>query len=57
MFKNKRVFSVVLLENIPQIILQIVYIVFIGAGGGSIVAVAMSFSTLSGLEWLFSSRQ
>ena len=53
-FKNKRIFSVVLLENVPQFCLQVIYLLFFaesknnnGSTESNIAFVAMFFSVLS----------
>ena len=45
-FRNKRIYSVVFFENIPQILVQIGYIISISENG-SIVYATMTFSVLS----------
>ena len=53
MFKNKRIFSIVLCENIPQFCLQLIYLLFVNNNNNSITIVAMSFSILSIIITLF----
>ena len=55
-FKNKRIYSVVLMENIPQICLQITYLYLIGnssSSNNSIALIAMCLSILSVILTLF----
>ena len=54
-FKNKRVFSVVFFENIPQIALQIVYLLIVdnGSSSNNIAVISMCFSLLSVILTLF----
>ena len=56
-FKNKRLFSIVLLENVPQICLQIVYLLFLKVDNSTdsiiIALIAMFFSVSSVVLSLF----
>ena len=53
-FKNKRIFSIVLLENIPQFCLQLIYLLFINTSAGTNIAfIAMIFSVASVILTLF----
>eukprot|EP01084_Bolivina_argentea_P176631 305604_1 len=53
-FQTKRVFSVVLLENIPQLAIQIVYLSISNANTNNIVFISMGFSVLSIIISIFS---
>ena len=54
LFKNKRILSNVLLENLPQLIIQIIYVTLtIKAGISTITIVAMIFSTVSIISSIF----
>ena len=54
MFKNQRILSIVLMENIPQLILQVIYLSLTKESSiSSITIVAMIFSTLSIILSLF----
>ena len=60
-FKNQRVLSIVLLENIPQFILQLIYMIFLirdkdVSSQSGIVIIAMVFSILSIVVTLFEFR-
>ena len=53
-FKNKRILSNVLLENLPQLIIQIIYLVLTIERGISVITlIAMIFSTVSIISSIF----
>ena len=52
-FKNKRIFSIVLLENIPQFCIQVSYLLLIDSKNDNIALIAMCFSVLSIILTLF----
>ena len=54
-FKNQRILSIVFCENIPQVVLQVVYLIFTGDSNISAITIlAMIFSVLSIILSVFS---
>ena len=53
MFQNQRILSTVLCENVPQLILQLIYLISIAESFSLVTIIAMIFSTISIVLSLF----